>query len=77
MQLMVLIKQNPARLAIRGSFKNMLEERNFQIMTLKGEKKDHLVGGGPKARPQRMVEHSEEEIKIGLQAYKPYLLNKL
>ena len=70
----------PGRLPTRdrkGAFKNMLEERSFQIMTLKGEKKDHLVGGGLNARPQRMVEYSGEEIKIGLQAYKPYLLNKL
>jgi alpha-D-xyloside xylohydrolase len=57
------------RLIIRdrkGSFKNMLEERNFQIITLKGEKKDHLVGVGLTAHPDRLVHYTGKEITLNL-----------
>ncbi|HEV8511671.1 MAG TPA: TIM-barrel domain-containing protein [Cyclobacteriaceae bacterium] len=57
------------RLTIRdrkGSFKNILEERNFQIVTLKGEMKDHLVGVSLTAHPDRMVHYSGKEISINL-----------
>lgn len=45
-----------------GQFPGMLKKRIFEIIWVK----DHPGEGGLKARPQRMVEYSGEEIKVTL-----------
>jgi len=57
------------RLTIRdrkGSFENMLEERDFQIVSFKVEGKDNLVGVSLTAHPDRVVHYQGKEVTVNL-----------
>jgi alpha-D-xyloside xylohydrolase len=62
-------KESSGRLTIgdrKGSFKNMLKERDFQIVVVRGDKKDPSVGVRLMANPDRVVHYSGKEIALNL-----------
>ena len=66
-------EESSGRLTIRdhkGSFKNMLEERSFQIVSFRVAEKDRLVGVALTAKPDQVVHYKGKEITLNLREKK-------
>ncbi len=48
----------------KGSFKNMLEERDFQVVRFRADNNDHLVGLGLTARPDQVVHYNGKSLTV-------------